>query len=98
MLTKNLQQILNFQITNLYIRNIESNNIDVISKEITKSVQNIIFLFFVNNFTPEQFQSLKVKLTEILNDSKNVRLCFQYKEIFLIFKFYILFKCKKDVF
>jgi len=57
-------------ITHLHIRNIESNNNDVISKEITKSVRNIIFLYFVNEFTPEQFQNLKIRLREYMENSK----------------------------
>ena len=82
MLTKNLLQILNFQITHLFIYNIKPDNNDVISKEITKSVRNIIFLYFVNDFTPEQFQSLKVKLTKINNDFENVRLFFYTRKSF----------------
>jgi len=57
-------------ITRLYIRNIESNNNDVISKEITKSVRKMMYLYFVNDFTPEQFQNMKIRLRESMENSE----------------------------
>ena len=60
------------QIRVLAIKNIETKNKDVISKQLPKSIRRVIRLYFQNVFTSNEIQQIKTSLIDSLNCSEVV--------------------------
>ena len=72
------------QIQLLTIKNIETKNKDAISKELPKSTQEKIRLYFKDQFTSDELKSMKTSLIHSLNFSEVVSLI-KILEFFCIF-------------
>ena len=90
--------IQNFQINYLSIYNIKTKDNNALSKKFTKSTQRVIYLYFNNDFTPEELIAMKTRLYDSLNSSEIVRL--EKKKIVnnILKKTYIFYKSFNSLF